>query len=230
MVWVSIVQYSIVKPHLSKPNTNILEDSYSADSMLFPSRMLCSLKIDFQVPTCIRAQLLSLVWLSVTALDCSPPGSSGLGIFQERILEWVANSSSGVVQGLKQHLPGLLHWQTDSFTSEPLGKHLKYLWMNLFAGQGCRCRWEWTRGHSWSGRKRRVRHMGEQGSHICTAMCETDRGWEASVYHRPLSSTICDDPEEWDKGEGNGGARERGCMCTQSRFMFPSRNQHNSVK
>ena len=47
-------------------------------------------------------------------MDCSPPGSSVLGIFQARILEWVANSNTGVARGLKQHLPGLLHWQTDS--------------------------------------------------------------------------------------------------------------------
>ena len=92
--------------------------------MLFPSGMLCSSKIDFQVPTCMHAQLLSLVWLSVTAMDCSPSGSSVLGILQVRILEWVANSSSGVAQGLKQHLPGLLHWQTDSLPLSHLGSTL----------------------------------------------------------------------------------------------------------
>ena len=32
--------------------------------------------------------------LFVTPMDCSPPGSSVHGIFQERILEWVAISFS----------------------------------------------------------------------------------------------------------------------------------------
>ena len=30
-------------------------------------------------------------------LDCSPPGSSFLGVFQARILEWVAMSSSRII-------------------------------------------------------------------------------------------------------------------------------------
>ena len=37
---------------------------------------------------------LSCVWLFVTPMDCSPPGSSIHGIFQARILEWVAISFS----------------------------------------------------------------------------------------------------------------------------------------
>ena len=35
-------------------------------------------------------KLLSHVWLFVTPWDCSPPGSLVHGIFQARILEWVA--------------------------------------------------------------------------------------------------------------------------------------------
>ena len=34
------------------------------------------------------------VWLFVTPMDCSPPGSSVHGMFQARILEWVAISHS----------------------------------------------------------------------------------------------------------------------------------------
>ena len=37
---------------------------------------------------------LSCVWLFVTPMDCSPPGSSVHGIFQARVLEWVAISFS----------------------------------------------------------------------------------------------------------------------------------------
>ena len=43
---------------------------------------------------CVHAQLLSRVWLFVSPMDCSPPGSSVHGISQARILEWVAISFS----------------------------------------------------------------------------------------------------------------------------------------
>ena len=49
--------------------------------------------------TCIGSSLLICVLvtqscLTVTAWDCSPPGSSGYGILQARIQEWVAISYS----------------------------------------------------------------------------------------------------------------------------------------
>ena len=37
--------------------------------------------------------VLSCLWLISNPMDCSPPGSSFHGIFQARILEWVALSS-----------------------------------------------------------------------------------------------------------------------------------------
>ena len=43
---------------------------------------------------CVCAQLLSAVWLFVTPWTCSLPGSSVHGIFQARIPDWVAISSS----------------------------------------------------------------------------------------------------------------------------------------
>ena len=57
-------------------------------------------------------------------MDCSPPGSSIHGIFQARVLEWVAISfSRGIflTQGLNPDPPALL---TDSLPSEPPGKPL----------------------------------------------------------------------------------------------------------
>ena len=65
----------------------------------------------------VCAQLLSCVRLFCDSMDCSPPGSSVRGIFQARILEWVAISSSGgifPIQGLNQCLLCLLHQQADS--------------------------------------------------------------------------------------------------------------------
>ena len=57
-------------------------------------------------------------------MDCSPPGSSVHGIFQARILEWVAISSPGDLPnpGIK---PKSLTLQADSLPSEPSEK----LWL-----------------------------------------------------------------------------------------------------
>ena len=56
---------------------------------------------------------------------CSPPGSSVHGIFQARILEWVAISSS---TGSSQHktLLWLLHWQVDSLALCHLGSQFPH--------------------------------------------------------------------------------------------------------
>ena len=55
--------------------------------------------------------------------DCSLRGSSVHGIFQARILEWIAISSSRVSSQSRNqsnwHLLHLLHWQVYFFTTEP---------------------------------------------------------------------------------------------------------------
>ncbi|MCB2687161.1 hypothetical protein KQ755_14935, partial [Listeria monocytogenes] len=64
--------------------------------------------------------------------DCSLPGFSVYGIFQEKILEWVAISSSRGIfptQGSNPNLLSLLHWQVDSL---PLASPRKPLWENWF--------------------------------------------------------------------------------------------------
>ena len=62
-------------------------------------------------------------------MDCSPSGSSIHRIFQARKLEWVAISYSRSSSWPKDliDISGLLHWQTDSFTSVPLGKPQVYI-------------------------------------------------------------------------------------------------------
>jgi len=47
--------------------------------------------------------------------DCSPPGSSVHGIFQARLLEWVAISYSRDLPDPEISCMRLLHWQADSF-------------------------------------------------------------------------------------------------------------------
>ena len=59
-------------------------------------------------------------------MDCSLPGSSVHGIFQARILEWVAMPSSRDLPPLRDRThPGLLpllHWQVGSLPLAPPGK------------------------------------------------------------------------------------------------------------
>ena len=57
-------------------------------------------------PVLCCTQLLSHVWLFYDPMDCSLPGSSVHGIFQTRILEWVAISSfRGVSQSRDRTQP-----------------------------------------------------------------------------------------------------------------------------
>ena len=71
---------------------------------------------------CVYAQLFLTL---CDPMDCSPPGSSVLGIFQARILEWVAISYSRLIfltQGSNPNLLCFLHWQADSLPLAPPGK------------------------------------------------------------------------------------------------------------
>ena len=55
--------------------------------------------------------------------DCSPPGSSVHGIFQARVLEWVAISSSrgSSWPRIEPYVLHLLHWQVGSLPLNHLG-------------------------------------------------------------------------------------------------------------
>ena len=72
------------------------------------------------VSMCVCVRLRLVVQSCPTLCDvvnCSPPGSSVRGIFQAKLLEWVAMPfSRGIfpTQGLTPHLLYLLHWQVDS--------------------------------------------------------------------------------------------------------------------
>ena len=54
-------------------------------------------------------------------MDCSPPGSSVLGIFHARVLEWVAISFSKGIFPTQGSNPHLLHWQAGSLRLSHLG-------------------------------------------------------------------------------------------------------------
>ena len=63
----------------------------------------------------------SVVSDSWDPMDCSPPGSSVHGIFQARVLEWIAISFAGDLPnpGIEPRSPAL---QADSLPTEPRGK------------------------------------------------------------------------------------------------------------
>ena len=72
---------------------------------------------EVRVGMCLVAQLCLTL---CGPMDCSPPGSSVLGVLQARMLEWVSMSSSRAGRsGIKPRSPTL---QVDSLLSEPPGK------------------------------------------------------------------------------------------------------------
>ena len=90
--------------------------SYSAFCFIHLDRN--SLSICMYV--CVRAQSCQ----TLQTHESSPPGSSGHGVSQARILEWAAISSSRGIfptQGSNLCLLYLLHWQADSLLLSHLG-------------------------------------------------------------------------------------------------------------
>ena len=76
----------------------------------------------FQVRMCLVTQSCPTLW---DPLDCSPPGSSFLVVFQARILEWAAISFLRGFSWARDQTCGFSALQADSLPAEPSGK-LKY--------------------------------------------------------------------------------------------------------
>ena len=72
----------------------------------------------------VVVQSLSHIHLFCDSMDCSPPGSSVHGIFQARILEWVAISSSRLSCQFRDqtHISSISSLAEGFFTSKPPGK------------------------------------------------------------------------------------------------------------
>ena len=81
----------------------VLEHSFKKNFFFLSSTTLL-LPTHLPPPSCAHAQ-------SCNPMDCSPPGSSVHGLFQARILEWVAISFSGVRAFKKTFTKGnKIHW------------------------------------------------------------------------------------------------------------------------
>ena len=91
---------------------------YQHDAVVFT---FCSILLELPFGLIARLTVENYCLCSVTQMcptfcdptDCSPPSSSVHGIFQARVLEWVATSHSRVfsTQGLNLRLLSLLHRQ-----------------------------------------------------------------------------------------------------------------------
>ena len=91
------------------------------------------------VHACVHIRVLSCIWLSVTPWTIAHQAPLFMGIFQARILEWVAMPSSRASSQPRDWTPVscLLYWQVGSLPPRPPGKpKLKQkrecLGMNLF--------------------------------------------------------------------------------------------------
>ena len=73
---------------------------------------------------CVHAKSFQSCRLLRDPVDCSPPGSSVLGILQAKILEWVAIPSSSGPSKPKDRtcVSHLLHWQAGSLPLALPGK------------------------------------------------------------------------------------------------------------
>ena len=74
---------SFIKTLLSKNTCGCLKKQEGEHEMAFP---LCTFHAEYKAQVLITQSCLTLC----DPMDCSPPGSSVPGIFQARILEWVA--------------------------------------------------------------------------------------------------------------------------------------------
>ena len=79
-----------------------------------------------------------LVCFNCDSVDCSPPDSSVHGIFEARILEWVAFPSPGDLpdSGIESRSP---ESQADSLPSEPPGKPIIYIYVFYMGVCMCDC-------------------------------------------------------------------------------------------
>ena len=94
------------------------------------------------VCVCVEKESVSHSVMSnpLQPMDFSPPGPSVHGIFQARILEWVAIMAMGChflfqifpTQGSNPHLLCLLHLQADSLPTEPSGKPHIYVYVCVY--------------------------------------------------------------------------------------------------
>ena len=110
--------------HILKVKTRIINKPMKRSSSFIIITNVC-------VCVCVCVCMLSSVQLC-SPMDCSPLGSSINGIFQARILQWVAITTQGLflTQRSHPHVLSLLHWQADALPLVPPGN---YSWPHIIS-------------------------------------------------------------------------------------------------
>jgi len=102
-----------------------LSMGFSRQECLYSNRWRWVISI-YSTVHCAVLSCYSHVWLFCDPMDCSPPGSSVHGIFQARILEWIAIPSPGDLPNSGTEPESLMSpaLTGGSFTTSATGKSL----------------------------------------------------------------------------------------------------------
>ena len=101
-------------------------------------KWLSSVWVTFIASNMLHVYTQSL-WFCLTlcdSADCSPTGSSALGILQARILEWVAIPSSKGIFLTQGSNPHLLSYSGLSTTEPPEKPHTCYIYNTWYTSRG----------------------------------------------------------------------------------------------
>ena len=171
----------------------------------------------------VCVQSLQLCPTLCNPVDCSPPGSSVHGIFQSRILEWVAISSSGGSSWPRDqtHVSYVSCIVGQFFTTEPLRKPIIYLiysikvrnWKDF--GSWMKCRWLFPFPCFDCVHRRKFPHLiqmqlyclGCEFWHHQTQMCVQGFAvlWGYSQFQHPIPNMSVPLKRHQDKMEGELG-------------------------
>ena len=119
-IYIRFQVHSIAIWHLCTLKNDHHKSSCNSSPCSWPRYLFCSLSSPLFLYVC--AKLLQSCLTLWDPMNYRLPGSSVYGVFQARILEWVAISfsrESSQPRDGTQHLLHLLHWQVDSSAQAP---------------------------------------------------------------------------------------------------------------
>ena len=116
-----VAGYKVIKQNKTKQNKKLLLTFMKLTALKYSMALLL-----FTTQCKKESEVAQLCPTLCHPMDCSPPGFSICGIFQARILEWVAISFSRDLPdpGIEPRSPTL---QADALPSEPMGKPMAVL-------------------------------------------------------------------------------------------------------
>ena len=188
--------------------------------------MTCLINLTL-LPAYVGAKSLQSCPALCDHMDCSPLGSSVLGILQARILEWVAVSFSRGPSPPRDRTPSLLclqHWLVSSLPLAPLGKPQLCSWLtavvflNLSLAQLYHLK-------NWRGINTHLE--------ICASTCFLDQylvlqtrlvvivSFVVAVLVAQLCLTFCDPMDYSPPGSSVHGILQARILCSGLPFLSP---------